>query len=290
MKPFLGIDWTKDKKNTKINGNEFLVAALSEDTAEDYENYSSEFEKTMKNSKLPMGLRVGQMICGTMAAIVFVGILRALGGEDGLTLAQAYESAAWVFWIGGACLAAWGILKYLSVRKEKTVMEDAKEANVFSNFDKTCEAAFSELSVPDDAKEVDVLSFFYKVKENDIKLCQMAMQTCQYFNFAFKAFSDEENLYLVNLDGKYAFPLSSLVAIRTVKVGITMSNWNKDTYFKEGIYKQYKIFCDGYERIHCKNYHILEVMHEGKLWGIYFPSYELPAFEALTGLKATNNK
>ena len=30
----------------------------------------------------------------------------------------------------------------------------------------------------------------------------------------------------------------------------------------------------------------LELEHEGETWGIYFPCYELPVFEELTGLKA----
>ena len=33
-------------------------------------------------------------------------------------------------------------------------------------------------------------------------------------------------------------------------------------------------------------YHVLEFVHKGETWGIWFPNYELPFFEKATGLKA----
>jgi hypothetical protein len=38
--------------------------------------------------------------------------------------------------------------------------------------------------------------------------------------------------------------------------------------------------------VFCKEYHVLELEQNGEEWGIWFPPYELPAMEALTGLKA----
>ena len=35
-----------------------------------------------------------------------------------------------------------------------------------------------------------------------------------------------------------------------------------------------------------KAYHILELEHGGENYGIYFPCWELPVFERLTGLNA----
>ena len=91
-----------------------------------------------------------------------------------------------------------------------------------------------------------------------------------YLNPVFKIFSDTNCLYIANLEGKYAFPLSSLVSIHTVKKRIRIAGWNKEIGFKQGVYKQYK----------------LEVYHDGVSLGIYIPCYELPIFEELTGLKA----
>ena len=107
-----------------------------------------------------------------------------------------------------------------------------------------------------------------------------------HFNPEFRIFTDAENLYLVNLDGKYAFPLSSIKSFRTVKKHIRIVGWNKDESFKKGIYKQYKLTSDSYGNVHCKCYHILEVVHQNEAYGIYIPCYDLPIVEECTGLKA----
>jgi len=113
------------------------------------------------------------------------------------------------------------------------------------------------------------------------------LQIAPYDNPIFHVFADSENLYFANLEGKYAFPLSSIKAINTVKETIRILEWNKDEQYNKGIYKEYKLREDDYGCIHSKCYHVMEIEHNGELWGIYFPCYELPTFEQLTGLKAT---
>lgn len=286
MKPFWGIDLTTNKKNEKTNGDEFLVAVPSLALAQSLARSSGKADELIGKSKLSLPLRIGQWICGTLGAIVVIGILRALGGSDGVSLAQAYKNASWLFWLGGACLLVWGILKHISLRKEKKVLGNDEADQVFSNLDSICAGIYSELSVPADAKEVDILSFAYKVKDGNIRVSGRANQITPYSNPVFRIFADSENLYIANLYGKYAFPLSSMAAIRTVKKSIFILGWNKDMDFKDDIYKQYKLTADRYGRIQCRRYHILEFTRGGEVWGIYFPSYELPVFEALTGRKA----
>lgn len=63
-------------------------------------------------------------------------------------------------------------------------------------------------------------------------------------------------------------------------------SWNKDEAYNKGVYKQYKLVEDNLGRVSGKNYQILELNSGGKRWGIYFPCYELPVFEEITGLKA----
>ena len=80
--------------------------------------------------------------------------------------------------------------------------------------------------------------------------------------------------------------LSSLQAIHTIRKNIRIPSWNKDEAHNKGEYKKYKLNADDYGCIHVKPYHILEFLHNGESWGIYFPSYELSTFEVLTDLKA----
>ena len=286
MKPFLGIDLTKNKKNEQMNGEEFIVAKPASSLTQSLESSSENVEETIERSKLPLHIRIGHWICGVVGVFIAIGILKSLGGEDGVTLSEAYQNASWLFWLGGACLVAWALLKLISMRKEKNVLGTEESTRVFNNLDKTCEAILSDLKVPKDSKEIDILSFFYKVKGDNIKVCEKALQIAPYHNPIFHIFVDSENLYLANLEQKYAIPLSTIKAIQSIKKTILITEWNKDEEFNEGIYKQYKLSEDKYGCIICKSYHILEFEHDNNLWGIYIPCYELPIIEELTGLKA----
>lgn len=286
MKPFLGIDLTTNRKNEQTNGDEFIVARTSLTSRKSLEQSMESSEQAIEKSKLPLPIRIGHWICGAVALFVAIGILKALGGEDNITLSEAYQNASWLFWLGGACLVIWVLLKIISIRKEKNVLEADESAKVFDNLDKTCNDILAELGVPSGAKEIDVLSFFYKEKYNKIKVCEKPMQMAPYLNPVFHIFKDSENLYLANLEQKYAIPLSSLKGIKSVKKTIRIMEWNKDQMHNEGIYKKYKMNIDNYGCIFCKPYHILEFEHSNELWGIYIPCYELPVIEQLTGLKA----
>ena len=283
MKPFLGIDLTTNKKNEQLNGTEFLVAQPSAAVLQALDQSTTQMEEAIKQSKLPLPWRIVQSICCMLSAICFIGFMRALGE---VTIAQAYRNAPWIIWLGVSSLVIWLTLKIMGAQQEKAVMDAEESSQILSNFGKTCEAAFAELGVPKDAIEVDILSFLYKEKNGKIKVTERGMQIYSYLNPLFKVFADDENLYFVNLRGKYAFPLSSLVAIHTIKKHIQIAPWQKNIGFNEGIYQQYKLTCDNYGGIHCKQYHILEVNHNGLHYGIYIPCYELPVFEKLTGLKA----
>lgn len=288
MKPFLGIDLTTNQKNEQVNGEEFVVAKPNLSLTRSLESTSENVDETIEKSKLPLPIRIGHWICGAVGVLIAIGIIKALGGEDGVTLSEAYQNASWLFWLGGACLVVWALLKLVSMRKEKNVLETEESSQAFNNLDKTCEAILADLKVPQDSREIDILFFFYKVKNDSIKVCEKGLQIAPYINPIFHIFTDSENLYLANLEGKYAIPLSQIEAIKSIKKTIRITEWNKDEAFNKGIYKQYKLSEDNYGCIICKGYHILEFEHENELWGIYFPCYELPLIEELTGLKADN--
>ena len=204
--------------------------------------------------------RRGAFICGILGVLAVVGILRGLGN---VTIVQAYRNASWVFWIGGACLLVWAVLKLMSMAKSKAVLDTEESTHILTNLERTCSAVYTELAVPAHAKEVDILSFFYKVKDGQIKPCEKGMQVTPYIAPVFKAFADAQQLYLVNLEGKYAIPLDSIRAIQTVKKHIRVSGWNKEEACNQGFYKQFKLTTDQYGCVHSKQYYILEFTHGG---------------------------
>jgi len=281
MKPFLGIDLTTDKKNEKFNGCEFLTLKPSATLSKSLEFSTEKAEATVEQSKLPLTVRIIQYICGFTALLFASGIFKA-----DASLAEGYQNAPWIYWTTGICAVIWLILWSWGKQKSKTILGAEESTQTFSNLEGVSDAVYAELAVPANAKEVDILSFFYKVKDGKTKVCEKGMQIAQYLNPVFKIFSDSENLYLANLEGKYAFPLSAIVSIHTVKKHIRILSWNKEEKFNKGIYKQYKLTTDNYGCIHCKCYHILEINHNSGIYGIYIPCYEMPIFEELTGLKA----
>lgn len=277
MKPFLGIDLTLNKKNDQFNGNEFLVQKPSSALSESLVASTDKVEKTIEKSKLPLPLRIVQFICGIAAMLIAGGILKA-----DVSLAEGYHNAPWLFWVAGICAVLWLILWFSGNHKAKSILDTDESTQTFSHLDGVANAVYTELDVPDDAKDIDILSFFYKVKDGEIKVQEKGMQVFQYFNPEFKIFADEENLYLANLEGKYAFPLSSITKMHTVKKHIRIAGWNKDEKCNKGIYKQFKLTTDNYGCIHCRQYYILEINRQGESYGIYFPSYELPTLEECT--------
>ena len=274
MKPFLGIDLTTDKKNEQVNGTEFLAQKPSAALTNTLEASSEKAEATLEKSKLPKALRIVQYICCFTGLLVGSSILRA-----DVSLAEGYQNAPWAYWIAGICLPIWFVLWIWSKRRAKAVLEIDESTQTFSHLEGTASAIYQELSVPGDAKTIDVLSFFYKIKDGELKLQEKGLQIAQYFNPEFKIFTDKENLYLANLEGKYAFPLSSIVKIHTVKKHIRIAGWNKDEKYNKGIYKQFKLTTDNFGCIHCNQYHVLEITYQGDSYGIYIPCYVLPTLE-----------
>lgn len=283
MKPFLGIDLTADKHNEQANGREFLAAAPSPALAQSLERSSDRALETLEAAKLPMALRVIQWICGGAALLIGVSIIRALAK---VSIQQAYQNAAVLFWIVGICLPVWLVLNLLGKRKANTVLGQDDSAAVLSNLEGIRRSIYQELNVPADAPETDLLSFYYKEKNGDIRPTEKGMQMATYLNPVFRIYADEKYLYIANLEGKYAFPLSDIVGIRTIRKHIRICGWNKDAPYNKGIYKSCKLTKDNYGCIHCKQYHILEVRRDGEVWGIWIPDYELPVFEGLTRHRA----
>lgn len=281
MKPVFGIDLTENKKNTQIDGQVFRVQAPSPALMQALENSTKKSQATVKRSQLPLALRIVQYTSGLLAACTLMGV-----GRADVTFEQAYENAPWVFWMGGICFAIWLVLWILGKVKSKSVLSTEESSQTFSHLESVANSIYTELGVPAEAKEVDVLSFFYKMKNGKMKLCERGMQVAPYFLANYKLFADNQTLYFVNLDGKYAFPKSEMKGIRRVKKHIRVMGWNKDTQPNEGIYKQYKLTTDQYGCVHSKTYGILKLEHNGQGYELYIPCYELPRIEKLTGLTA----
>lgn len=284
-KPFLGIDITENSKNSQPNGMEVLTAKPSAALSAALDTSSEHVVNMVEDAKLSLMIRILHWICGAVGGIILIGILKAMTGSDRVSLTEAYQNAAWLFWLGGGCLAVWMILKLVGGRKAQRVMESDESQYLISNWNRITDAVFAELDVPPDAQVVDLLSFTYKTKNDMPAARTRGMDITPYQNKEFQIFADQEQIHFVNLDGKYSFPRSALRTIRRISKGIWIPDWNKDIAPNEEPYKQFKLSTNNYGHLHVKPYYVLELDHLGEEWGIYFPNYELTKMEALTGLQ-----
>lgn len=285
MKPFLGIDQTSDRNNDITNRAEFSVAEPNSVTADAFERSVENASQIIEQSKLPLPLRIAQGVCGIAGIMLLAGILNAFRrNRDGtISLADAYRNAPWIFWLCAGFLLAWAICKIFAVKKSNDVLSSEEGSYTLAKFDNAYDAVLAELAVPHDAKEVDILCLYYKEKDGNINIRKNYEY---YINSVFRIFAEQDTLYLADIEGKYAFPLSNFTAIHTVKKSFTLMSWNKEEQFNKDRYKQFKLSKDSAGDIICRSYCIAEFEHNGTAWGIYFPCYELPIFEELLKLKA----
>lgn len=285
MKPFWGIDLTQDSNNESFNGEELLVDKPSDALKQIHAESVAQATATVQKAKLPLAVRILGWVCG-IAAIILMGSIARLSRNGTMGMDMVYQNNPWLFWLGGICLLAWFVINFLEKRKAKASLQSDESTQTLSHLETSTQSVYTQMNIPEDALDVDILCFYYKTSEDGIKVCEKPMQLFSHFNCGLKIFKDEEYLYIGSMEGKYGIPLSGLSGIRTIAKKVRFSDWYKEEPFNAGIYKQYKMTKDQFGCIHSKPHYVLEFMYEGQLWGVYFPCYELPLFEELTGLKA----
>ncbi len=286
MKPFIGIDITEDKKNTEFNGKEFVVQETSKALYEAYDKATNEIGDFSKKASMPLWYRIIHKIIGVGALIVSTSLVKIVLNNDGIeTIIKVVKEMPWFVLIGVSCWILFGCMTLIARKKIKEIAESDEYNHTQSKAESLSNSIYAELGVPSQAPFVDVLSFQYKIKDGKLKPKSKEAKTVPFINIAFKIHSDGQKLYLTEMESKYAFELSELKRIKIIKERGVVQSWNKDEDFNKGEYKQYKITKNDYG-YYFKHYCILELVHNGEPWEIYFPDYELPIFEQVTGLKA----
>ncbi len=281
MKYFYGIDRTTDKKNDTHLGEAFLAARISPAQQSQLERTVTEVVELEERSGLPGGLDLLRTILGTLALVVFVGIVRGLSN---VTISKAYENAPWLFWLLGICAAAWAVLTLIHRRIRKKVLDTGDADRTERRMEAVLANSWTELGVPADAKEVDVICFRHKWKGDTPKAATRGMETCENTAEVFRVYRKEDTLCFANAEARYEFDLPALKALRKVKKHIVVAEWNKEEPFDKGFYKPYKLTADNYGRIHAKYSGELQLDRQGETWAILLPCYELNYIAALTGL------
>ena len=290
MKPIFAIDLTNDKKNDKTNGDEFIVRTVSSYNSENLEENRKDLKDTIEKSKLPRPLRILRSVCMYVGFFVLVLTLKLLIEHGASEFSRFYGNAPYVFWIGGVAAVAWIALSVLSGKRSKEVLDSTEAEQTTEEFVQSLDEVYAELGVPDNSVTVDVLVFRYVVKKGEIAVKSYPLSTVTHANVEVEAFVENGSLFIADVEHCFELPLSEITAIRTVKKTAILPEWHKDEEPGSQKYKQYKINVDRYGNVYVKPHYFLEIYHFGEKYGLYFPSYELPIFEKLTGLKAEEVK
>lgn len=283
MKPIFCIDITQDKDNETSNGEEFLRKSISKEDAQRFEDSVVSVTDAFEKAKLPLAFRILEWVLGFYAFIVFGVVIKSLGETS---FAEIYSKAKFFMLSGVVSGILWLVIFLVGRTKEKIVLQEEHMDEMLEKIQEHEDELYATLGVPKDADFVDVLTFSYKVKDGEIHPVSGVIDTTPFFNANMRIYVENGMLCLADLEEVHAFSLDQLTAIHTVSKRISVDSWNKDESISSEAYKPYKISEDKYGTVHFKTYHILEMAHEGETFGLYFPCYELPVFERLTGLRA----
>lgn len=280
MKPFFCVDITNNKYNKVKNGDEFIAQRLSHNYQTALDNAVENTESVKKKAELPTALSILHFICGITAGILTTSIICATINAG---IVQCYKNAWFLFYIDIVAIVVWLVLQNMSNKLEVETYSNTDNTSAFDSLTAVADMSFTDLGVPPNASDVDILSFSYKVKNFKIVPVATMFPIC---NEEFKVYSDGVRLYLAKIECKYAFEISKMRAIRTINKAITAHGWHKDEDAESEKYKEHRLKTNDYNFVMSKPYYALEVEHNGELWWIFFPKYELALFEQLTGLKA----
>ena len=276
LKPLFGFDITEDINNQTFYADKFAVKKVDAEIEKKIEESSAALESTAEKAKIPAILTIAQHLLFYYGLIVVLSIFA--NGPKTL-----FENSPIIFITGiPSLILGIGIWLY-SKNKEKNVCTDPNTEAQLKELEEYAEAAFDNLGVPKDAKTVvDLLLFSFKFKDGKLKITSPV-----FYNHVYKIFLDGFTLCIADVGTLYSFPLENLKAIRKINKNAIISQWNKEEPYNKGEYKKYKMSTGNFG-ITTRPYYVLEIEKDGEEYGIHFPCYELPTFEALTGLTVTD--
>ena len=283
MKPVFGADITEDKNNEQMLADRFVGATVSDTCASELDRLSEKTEEVLESAKAPLFLRILGWLSGAGALLCL--LLFTTGFEE-LGIKGVFARFSYIFVLFLILLGAWILLKTVAAKHVEKHLSTPESKNVIASADNAILNAYHELGVPEGAREVDVIIFNYKMK-NGAPVLKTELLTGACPNVSLKIYAYDGVLFLATSRERYEFKISDIRSIQTVNKRVVLTDWNKDEEHNEGEYKKYRIRVDDNGNYSVKPYHYLAMVVDGEELGIYFPSYDLPIFEELTGLRAT---
>lgn len=283
MKEFFGIDITLDKNSEALNCQGFLSRQPSATHVSALDSAAAALEELNTKANLPKGFQILYTVVYFVALCLVFGIIRSLGK---VTIVQAYENAAPLFYLTGVMLLLWAAMAAWKSSRSKKVTSTEEFEAAARRVESAAAACLTAMDIPQNAPRADILSCRYTVKNGKVKYVASGANA-RYTNPEIRIFTENGALHLADTTHCYSIPLSEIRCLRRINKSIWIAGWNKELSVKEGRYKAYKLTTNQYGNVAVKPYYALEILHNGEAFVLHFPSYELPVFEAFTGLTVT---
>lgn len=281
MKVFFGVNVTEDKTNTTLDGEGFVTHRITEDQQKKLQDNEKVMETVKAEAELPVILKIIRFIA--LIGIFFSIRLLAdvLLGE--ISFGKLMLNAPWFIPMAIACVAAYILIAIAARKRVRRVADDDRVQKDIENMEAAEKAALGMLGVPEGADEADILICKYKVKNGRVVL--KGMLDINFANVNSWVFINDGALCFADVTMRATIPLECITGIRTVKKRVILSNWHKNTPHNKGEFKEYRIVMNENHPV-IRQYHALCITCDGEDYELYFPSYELPVIERLTGLRA----
>lgn len=273
MKYLFCTDLTKDLDNSKADGEGFVTAALPASMLDRMCREDDRLEAAEKKYRLPTALKWVMYICLLLGLAVLRGLV---GGK--VSFEEGYQNAPALYWADAALFAVsallWGYDSLLKARGKKSAPLQAAEKQQAA----LEQEALRYLGVPDDAYRLDVMASDYEQPDSrdvDFSVATLAEYRC---------FRREDALCLATIYQLFSIPLSCLTGISLIRKSFAATGWNKTASPKEKAFQDCGLLLRKDEVAGLSYCCALEFRGADGPYRLLFPAYELPYFQALTGL------
>ncbi len=273
IRPIFGTDITHNKDNRAIDGDVFITDSAPAELTQWLKDAEDSFENVFntKNIRKNMMYLTASSII-VITALILITFLKDLYKPGGVPVFPI---------IGFVLVAVYIVINRVITKRLEAALRSDEITKGILKVETLKQLVCMSFGLAEDAPDTDILHVDYKDKTG--KTVRRIIDS--YTNVGMKLYRSGNSLCIIHGSSKYEIPLGEISEIRTVKKSISVLGWNKDTKCDEGEYKKYKLKEDRHGFVKIRQHYILVINRNGEEYGLYFPNYELPAMEELTGIK-----
>lgn len=280
MKPLLCYDESKKADAEKLTGGEFIVDKIPAELEQALNKSTNAAVKRMVKNMAPAFI-----MCALKYILFAVTIILVLTAatkiiDNEITLSSLLSEN---LWIAVAALAALIAAIIMSVVAKRLMNKDdgVEGLNEDTTHDSLVNQAWNYYRIPSSAKDITVLCLSFEAKRS--KTVFTDTEESGTISTDYKAYVENDTLYLIDVEGKYAFQKSELLGLSKVNKKLSIW-WLEDQPIDDALCKRYDMKKKD-EDIFIKYFISLNILRGGEEYCLCFPPYELPKLEELTGLK-----